>query len=397
MLKNAADQQGSAFVKGPKKVDDVSFLSPKHLKEMLGPHNSHLVRRPGIGLSETAGSVQAGADVLQNRAALDFVAVAQALEKKDVADALQALNTLDPSVEHTEEAVAAALATLHSELCGNAAVEEALVKVTVAASRLYLLGMNLLPLLVCMKHPGWWTEKLPDGASDHKKVRAWRADPKDKQKMFRALAAMVQEKIAADAEYGKNDAAALFGKVSVAAGSDASSESDSKPKKGKKKSDKKSKKKKNKSSGSSQAKHKKKNKKSASGSSEESGQAKAKKGQRAKTHKKKDKKRSSSDSRQSNKSRSAPHTVVKVRRVSGMTPDNRVLVKADDRFDEVPVQSSEWTVTDLIAALFKASGQEEDAQNWTAKALVDGKCVPLSMDSTPATLHPDIVLVRKGR
>lgn len=80
-----------------------------------------------------------------------------------------------------------------------------------------------------------------------------------------------------------------------------------------------------------------------------------------------------------------------------MTPDNRILVKADDRFDEVPIQSSEWTVTDLIAALFKASGQEEDAQNWTAKALVDGKCVPLSMDSTPATLHPDIVLVRKGR
>ena len=301
VLKNAADQQGSAFVKGPKKVDDVSFLSPKHLKETLGPRNSHLVRRPRIGLSETAGSIQAGADVLQNRTALDFAAVAQALEKKEVAEALQALNTLDPSVEHTEEAVAAALATLHSELCGNAAVEEALVKVTVAASRLYLLGMNLLPLalLVCMKHPGWWTEKLPDGASDHKKVRAWRADPKDKQKMFRALAAMVQEKIAADAEYGKNDAAALFGKASAAAGSDASSESASKPKKSKKKSEKKSKKKK-KSSSSSQAKHKKKNKKSASGSSEESGQTKAKKGQRAKTHKKKDKKRSSSDSRQSN-------------------------------------------------------------------------------------------------
>ena len=79
-----------------------------------------------------------------------------------------------------------------------------------------------------------------------------------------------------------------------------------------------------------------------------------------------------------------------------MTPDNRILVKADDRFDEVPIQSSEWTVTDLIAALFKASGKEEDAQKWTAKALVDGKCEPLSTDSTPATLHPEIVLVRKG-
>ena len=78
---------------------------------------------------------------------------------------------------------------------------------------------------------------------------------------------------------------------------------------------------------------------------------------------------------------------MKVRRVSGMTPDNRVLVKADDRFDEVPTQSSEWTVQDWIEEHFKVSGQEEDAKNWTAKALVDGKCVPLSTDSTPATIR----------
>ena len=70
MLKNAADPQGSAFVKGPKKVDDVSFVSPKHLKETI--------------LSEAAGSVQAGADVLQNEA----TEVAEALGKQEVAKAL---------------------------------------------------------------------------------------------------------------------------------------------------------------------------------------------------------------------------------------------------------------------------------------------------------------------
>ena len=98
VLKNAADPQGSAFVKGPKKVDDVSFLSPKHLKETLGPHNSHLVRRPGVGLSEAAGSVQAGADVLQNLEAVNFAEVAEALGNQEVAEVL---NTLDASVEHT--------------------------------------------------------------------------------------------------------------------------------------------------------------------------------------------------------------------------------------------------------------------------------------------------------
>ena len=174
------------------------------------------------------------------------------------------------------------MATLHAELCGKGAVEEALVKVTVAASRLYLLGMNLLPLLVCMKHPAWWTEKLPEGASDHKKVRAWRDDPKNKQKMFRALAAMVGEKIAADADYGKNDAAALFGKTPAATGEeDENSDSDSKAKKSKKEKDKKKKK------------HKKKSSSGTSGSSSRRARA----GRRARGSKKDEKKRSSSESK----------------------------------------------------------------------------------------------------
>ena len=309
----------------------------------------------------------------------------------------------------TDEAVAKAVATLHAELCGKGAVEEALVKVTVAASRLYLLGMNLLPLLVCMKHPAWWTEKLPEGASDHKKVRAWRDDPKNKQKMFRALAAMVGEKIAADADYGKNDAAALFGKTPAATGEeDENSDSDSKAKKSKKEKDKKKKKHTKKSSsgtsGSSsrraragrRARGSKKDEKKRSSSESKSQKASKKKEkkrssseprQSKKDKQKKEKKRSSSEPRQSKRSKPEQPTAVKVRRVSGMTPDNRVLVKADDRFDEVPIQSSEWTVQDWIEELFKVSGQEEDAKNWTAKALVDGKCVPLSMDSTPATIR----------
>ena len=145
MRKNAADPQGSAFVKGPKKVDDVSFVSPKHLKETL--------------LSEAAGSVQAGADVLQNEA----TEVAEALGKQEVAKALQVLNTLDASVEHTDEAVAKAVATLHAELCGKGAVEEALVKVTVAASRLYLLGHEPAAPAGLHEAPGLVDREAPRG------------------------------------------------------------------------------------------------------------------------------------------------------------------------------------------------------------------------------------------
>ena len=87
---------------------------------------------------------------------------------------------------------------------------------------------------------------------------------------------------------------------------------------------------------------------------------------------------------------------IKVRRVSGMTEDGRVKVREDDRFDEVVVNSEEWTLADMLQDLFTASGQAEDFQNWTVKILQDGKCKPVALDSTPAALHPEVVLVKKG-
>eukprot|EP00435_Cladocopium_sp_Y103_P025548 s4273_g6.t1 len=227
ILKTAADPEGSAFVKESRKaIDDVSFLGTKNLKKVLSAHNSHLLRRPGIGLSEAAGSVQAGADVLGNIDAVNFAEVGAALEQKEVKEALQVLNTLDTNAEHSETLVAGALKALHAELCNKPELGEALVKVTVGASRLYLCGAHLLPLLTCLKNPEWWCEALPQAASDHKRVQAWRDSPHDKQKMFKALAAMVTEKIEAAAEYGKNDAAALFAKKRPARGA-AGDESDS--------------------------------------------------------------------------------------------------------------------------------------------------------------------------
>ena len=99
-------------------------------------------------------------------------------------------------LEHTDVAVAEALAVLRN-LWKARLLQEALAKATVASSRLYLLGMHLVPFnfLTCMKNPGWWAERVPEGASDHTRVRAWREEPKSREKMFRALAAMVKEKM----------------------------------------------------------------------------------------------------------------------------------------------------------------------------------------------------------
>ncbi|OLQ02541.1 cAMP-dependent protein kinase type I-beta regulatory subunit [Symbiodinium microadriaticum] len=80
VLKTFSDTDGSAFVKEAKRhLDDLTFLGPKHLKKALTAENHHLLRRPSFGLSEAAGSIQAGAAVLQSVGDLDFSSLAAAL------------------------------------------------------------------------------------------------------------------------------------------------------------------------------------------------------------------------------------------------------------------------------------------------------------------------------
>ena len=79
-----------------------------------------------------------------------------------------------------------------------------------------------------------------------------------------------------------------------------------------------------------------------------------------------------------------------------MTPDGHIIVKEDDRYDEVDVKSPEGTLQELLEELLTASGDGEDLKNWTVKVLEDGKCKPVAIDTTPAALHPEVVLVRKG-
>ena len=71
-------------------------------------------------------------------------------------------------------------------------------------------------------------------------------------------------------------------------------------------------------------------------------------------------------------------------------------VREDDRFDEVVVKSTEWTLAEMLQDLFAASDQAEDLKSWTVKILEDGKCKPVALDTTPAALHHEVVLIKKG-
>lgn len=437
LLRTAADSEGSAFVKDKAKMNDFAFLTARNLKKLVTNQNHHLLRRPGVGISEAAGTLQAGANTLENMKDLTVESVTALLADNDVKEALTTLNTMDTTAARDAAAIAEAIETVQKAIGKSKELEEAAIKMTIMASRLYLLGVHLLPLRAGLLDPEWWAEQVPESLSTNRKFQAWKASPSDKSKMQRALAALMVEKIEESSGAGANDAGALFGRSIAADAAESSSESSAKAAR-KTKKDKKHKKKKAASSSGDTA--------SATAKKEKKTNKKAKEAKEAKEAKdKKAKKRSSSPSQGSTSSKAAAkaaekkrkpkakaesvtsspefveapkvkkakkekdgkgeskkpekpedRSTVKVRRVSGMTPDGRIIVKEEDRYDEIDVKSSEWTLQELLKELLTASGDGEDLNNWTVKVLEDGKCKPVAIDTTPAALHPEVVLVRKG-
>lgn len=144
LLKASADTDGSALVKATKMADD-AFLSQKNLKRVLSTENTHLLQRPGVGLSEAAGSLQAGAATLAAMPDLDLQLLETVLNKAEVKEALAMVNTTDPTVtERRASDIGSALELLRKELCKNEGLEEQAIKCTIFASRTYLLGTHLL-------------------------------------------------------------------------------------------------------------------------------------------------------------------------------------------------------------------------------------------------------------
>ena len=74
-------------------ADDV-FLGEKNLKRReLTAECSHVLRRPGVGVSEVASSVIGGVDVLKSLEHADLGRLGLLLEKDGLMDAFKMLNT----------------------------------------------------------------------------------------------------------------------------------------------------------------------------------------------------------------------------------------------------------------------------------------------------------------
>ena len=404
ILKTACDQEGSAFAK-QHKTNDFAFLGSKCMKALLTRDNHHLLRRPGVGLSEAAGSLQAGADVLKNLMDLDITVLQTVLGEEEVAKALRVLNTLDsdPTVERAPKALQAAVSTLAERLTAEKGLEAAAIKVTIMASRLYLFGMQLLPLLHGFSDPSWWAEAIPE--TGNKALRAWQASSQSRSKMAKALASMVTEKLESASGPSANDAAALFGRTSKKAEGEATSEeSKKKPKKRKAVSTSSSEREK-------QDKKKKKDRKRRSSSASSTGDKKKRKDKKDKKEKKskdehkeeggrkKAKKSSSPSHASSSRARKSPPRAttseVKIRCINAVDADGHGIVKETDHVDTVEVTKKE-TLQQVLERFLQAEGKGEDIKNWNIKLLTEGVLRSVDASATPAHSRGEAALVRKG-
>lgn len=283
------------------------------------------------------------------------------------------------------------------------AVEEAAIKVTIMASRLYLFGMQLLPLLHGFSDPSWWAEAIPE--TPNKALRSWQAAPTSKSKMAKALAALVSEKLETASGPSANDAAALFGRTSKKAEAEETSEESKKKTKKRKaastsssdrvKKDKKKKKdrKRRSSTASSTGDKKKRNDKT------DKKEKKSKDEQKEKGGRKKSKKSPSPSEGSSSRSRKSPARAatseVKIRCINAVDADGHGIVKETDHVDTVEVTKEE-TLQQVLQRFLHAQGKGEDIKNWNIKLLTEGVLRSVDAGATPAHSCGEAALVRQG-
>ena len=402
ILKASAHDDRSAFVKDVKRsLSDDVFLGPKNLKKLLTPDSTHLLRRPGVGVSEAVGSVQAGLDVLGALADVELEELATIFKDDTLHAALAQLNTHDGSAQHTQKELRAAMATLVDKLASAPRLEELVTKLTIASSRLYLMGTALLPLLLCTSDPEWWVANIPEGASDSTYLQEWRRKGKDADRMQKAVAALLGEQHEEDNQRDRGNAATTLFKKRPAIQKASSSPSPTRAKGDKKRkassspavsSSQDGKKKQDKSK---KGKTSKKKRAKSSTSSSSSTSIKTKKDK--KKDKKKRDERSASPSKNSHRVATEKEVHLSIHRIGAVSPEGKAIVKETDPVDKVQLSDTNETVSSAVLRLMDAQGSKADFPNWDIRVM-DEDFVVRSLDAASALArdNPNVVLVRKG-
>ncbi|CAE7371484.1 unnamed protein product [Symbiodinium sp. CCMP2456] len=255
------------------------------------------------------------------------------------------------------------------------------------AAKSYLLGMELLQWLAAMEHRDGWASKMKATKSlQPDKLQKWIRSPSDDLRLMEALLAAYRSQVDVRPEgksRGLSDSDGSEQAVAKSTSSPRSDSDDSDDRRGEKR--KKKAKKDSDSSKDKKSKKKEKERRGKKGKKEDHPKKKKKAGKDKKSHK-----TSSSSGKTSKAEDKKPSPeddlTLKIRRVTGLTAEGRIAVKDTDLYDEIQFDSAEATLTDVLVQFFEAQSSKEEFDNWSVKALIQGKCVEISAPTTPATL-----------
>jgi hypothetical protein len=203
------------------KRPDNEILDVASLEKMMDASSTHLVRRPGVGWSESMASLRHGVEMLKQFLKtqgneLKFEELVTMLGDPEVESAIAYIDsssTVDPDKKVLITAIKkfADLVTTddNAEELAHAGQQLAIV-----GGRLYLAGIHLLQLIVAVTQPESISKKMPKNISEEKHVKKWLAKPKDKDVMAKALAALLLEALEKRKAWGdatKNTASSVLG------------------------------------------------------------------------------------------------------------------------------------------------------------------------------------------
>ena len=197
ILRPSADVDGSVFVRKSKntKMKDTVYLEQKNMMEMMTADTSHIIRRPGIGLSEFAGSLSSALDMLSAIQDHDDDVGIKELTTKirssgKLMDALFYLNNKN-EVERDNATVRQHMeAVCQFFIADGGHVVELLTKVATCSSRIYVGAMSAIQAGTAFSNPDWWSDKIPSKYTSSSAAKKWQAEPNESRRMYKALAAI---------------------------------------------------------------------------------------------------------------------------------------------------------------------------------------------------------------
>ena len=200
-------------------MNDDAYLGPSNMQQMMTADSTHVLRRPGIGLSEFAGSLTSALDMLcaiqDHGDDVGLQELTSMLRSSDtILEALQYLNN-NNEVDRDDDTMRNHIGTLHDFFTDERSnAIELFSKVSICASRIFVGAFSAVQVATAFRNKEWWSKSIPAKYTKGEVTQKWMERPDDRRRLCKALTAIYQSQDEESAAWqGRgNDATTFFKK-----------------------------------------------------------------------------------------------------------------------------------------------------------------------------------------